>query len=373
MADLEILALDEAAPEAQAPEGADRYLAKKAANFEQPITTDSTIDGRDVAADGALAQSATQPGDNNSTLTNDSGFEANADLASQAEAEAGTENTKTMTALRTAQAIAVLAAGIQNNYNAVVDPTTTDDDTQGYSPGSYWINTASEEVFRCVDASTNIAVWVETTLSSDDLAPVALSGDSDDLVEGVVQLLLTVAERAQIGNIQGWRDLEMSVTGAASGGGAPAQTAFGPTGNIKQTSFAINDSVYLAAHVPHDIKVGSMMYPHVHWSTSGTSLNSVKWQLSVINAAGHNQENFPADSLMTVEEAAHGTAWRHMITEHGVGVPAMEVDSLVIVELKRITNGGSENADTVFGLYVDFHYEAQQFATPSRTPDFYTP
>ena len=38
------------------------------------ITVTGTVDGRDVAADGALAASAVQPGDNISTLTNDSGY-----------------------------------------------------------------------------------------------------------------------------------------------------------------------------------------------------------------------------------------------------------------------------------------------------------
>lgn len=38
------------------------------------ITVTGTVDGRDVAADGALAASAVQPGDNISTLTNDAGY-----------------------------------------------------------------------------------------------------------------------------------------------------------------------------------------------------------------------------------------------------------------------------------------------------------
>lgn len=38
------------------------------------IAVTGTVDGRDVAADGALAASAVQPGDNISTLTNDAGY-----------------------------------------------------------------------------------------------------------------------------------------------------------------------------------------------------------------------------------------------------------------------------------------------------------
>jgi hypothetical protein len=172
--------------------------------------------------------------------------------------------------------------------------------------------------------------------------------------------------------VYGWRDLRLPVVSAATGGGTPTLTAFGPTGTIKQWKFAIGDSMYLAAHVDHDYLPGSMAYIHVHWSTSGTSVNSVKWQLSYTLAKGHDQANFPADTVITLEEAAAGTAWRHMITEDGVGFSIEEPDTLILVELERITNGASDNADNVFGLFVDFHYEVQQYATPYRAPNFYT-
>ena len=126
------------------------------------------------------------------------------DFASQAQAEAGADNTTTMTPLRVAQAIAVLAAGIQNNFTAIVDPVVTDDTNAGYVAGSVWINTAATppESWRCADPSAGAAVWVKTTLTVDELAAVATSGDSDDLTEGVAKLLLTVGERSKLGAIE---------------------------------------------------------------------------------------------------------------------------------------------------------------------------
>ena len=172
--------------------------------------------------------------------------------------------------------------------------------------------------------------------------------------------------------LYGWRDLRMALVASATGGGTPSLAAFGTTANIKELSFGVGDSVYVAGHIDHDIKVGSTMYPHVHWSTNGTDANIVKWEFSYITADGHDQANFGADTVITVEESAAGTAWRHMITEHATGFTAPEVDALFIAELKRVTNGGTENTDTVFGLFMDLHYEVQQYATPNRTPNFYT-
>jgi hypothetical protein len=107
-----------------------------------------------------------------------------------------------MSPLRVAQAIAVLAAGIQNKVNGTVAPTNTNDETEGYSAGSFWIDTVNNEAYRCVDPTTNLAVWVNTTLTTSELAAVALSGDSDDLTEGATKLLLTTAERSKLAAIE---------------------------------------------------------------------------------------------------------------------------------------------------------------------------
>lgn len=167
------------------------------------ILTDATLgDAADfaTAAQGALADSAIQ-----------------GPFATQGEAEAGIDNTKAMTPLRVAQAIAVLAAGLQNNYNATTNPTVTDDTNAGYSVGSVWINVTADEAYRCVDAAAGAAVWVNTTLTTAELAAVALSGDSDDLTEGATKLLLTVAERAKLAGIEESADVTDAGNVAAAG------------------------------------------------------------------------------------------------------------------------------------------------------------
>lgn len=49
---------------------------------------------------------------------------------------------------------------LKNNHTTT-DPTASDDNTAGYSIGSYWINTSSDDSFVCLDASTGAAVWGE--------------------------------------------------------------------------------------------------------------------------------------------------------------------------------------------------------------------
>jgi hypothetical protein len=168
--------------------------------------------------------------------------------------------------------------------------------------------------------------------------------------------------------------MRSALVAAAAGGAAPTLTAFGPTGNIKQQAFAVGDSVYFAMHVDHDILPGSTCFLHVHWTTNGTSTAVVKWNVNYTVATRDDvtPTAFGAETTVVLQQAAAGTAWKHIVTEDTVGFTIPPVDSLIILELKRVTNGGTENANTVFGLFVDIHYQAAMVGTISRAPDFYT-
>lgn len=171
-----------------------------------------------------------------------------------------------------------------------------------------------------------------------------------------------------------WEDNLTSLLTGRVGGTAPTLTAFGPTGTNDAYAFGINDFVYTSGfHITHDIKPDSKIYPHVHWTTDGTSTNTVKWELSFTYAKGHNQEAFPADTVINLEQAASGTAWQHMITEasDAQAFDAPEVDSIIVMRARRVTNAGTDNTDDVFGLFVDLHYQKDRFGTAQKAPDFY--
>lgn len=173
----------------------------------------------------------------------------------------------------------------------------------------------------------------------------------------------------------GWYDLISPVSSASvPPAAAPTAAAFGPSGSRLEFAFGVGDYVFVQPfHVNHDVKPGGLAYAHVHWSTNGTNVQPVKWELAIMRALGHNQANFGAPEIKTVTQTPHGTAWRHMIAEVG-DVDALtldEPDELIIVTLKRVTNGGTENTDSVFGLMVDFHYQVDRRATPNKAPNFY--
>lgn len=175
----------------------------------------------------------------------------------------------------------------------------------------------------------------------------------------------------------GFRDLISPLSGAGvPSANAPTPTTFGTTTTgtaYEAYSFAVNDYLYcMPFHVDHDVKPSGKAYIHVHWSTDGTSVNTVKWELTIRRALGHDQATFAStEAVVNLEQAASGTAWQHMVVEDATGITLTEPDEIILVTIKRITNGGTENTDAVFGLQVDFHYETDRYATPNKAPDFY--
>jgi hypothetical protein len=178
------------------------------------------------------------------------------------------------------------------------------------------------------------------------------------------------------GQAQGWKDMLAPLTAAGvPNNNAPSLTNFVVgTNTRREYAFAVNDYIYVQPfHINHDVAPGGAAYVHVHWTTSGTRTASVKWEFQIVRALGHNQANFTQSTTITVEQAAAGTAYRHMVAEVAVAdaLTLTEPDELILVTLKRVTNGATDNSDTVFGLMVDFHYESDRDTTPNKSPNFF--
>ena len=60
-----------------------------------------------------------------------------------------------------------------SNYAAETAPGVNDDSTQGYSVGSKWFDTVAKEAYVCADASVGAAVWLNATLTPEELGGAA--------------------------------------------------------------------------------------------------------------------------------------------------------------------------------------------------------
>ena len=172
----------------------------------------------------------------------------------------------------------------------------------------------------------------------------------------------------------GWRDITGPIELRGTGANDPSFAVV--SGSIfRAYQFAVADEIWIVFHMPHDYVPGSDVHFHAHWMADGTNAQPVKWEWSYVYADGYGSGNFAVASptTITAEEAASGTAHDHMITEtaaaSGTGI---EVDGLLYVRVRRITNGGTENTDAIFMLTTDVHYQSTNLPTKNKNPDFYT-
>lgn len=173
----------------------------------------------------------------------------------------------------------------------------------------------------------------------------------------------------------GWKDLvsPLNTIGVPTEF-TPEYLPFGPSGLRRELAFAVGDYAFCQAfHVNHDVKPGGKAYVHIHWSTNGDSIQPVRWEFQISRALGHNQAYFGAETSVFVQQAAHNGAWRHMVAECSLAdaLTLVEPDELILVTVRRVSNGATDNPNTVFGLSVDFHYEADRDTTKYKAPDFY--
>ncbi len=172
-------------------------------------------------------------------------------------------------------------------------------------------------------------------------------------------------------NAFGWEDITGAIE-TKGGGTDPTWTIVG-AGPFYAYNFAVNDECWLIYHLPHDYLPGSDIYFHVHWSPSGTDANTVKWQYTYSIAKGHQQSQYSTTgTVITSEQTPVGTAHEHQISETAaVSSSELEVDALIRINIKRITNGGTENNDTIFVDTADVHYQSTNVATKNKAPNFY--
>lgn len=119
----------------------------------------------------------------------------NAEDSQHTDAEARTGYSAFHWAQKAAASAALLPL---DKTDATVDPTISNDSSEGYSVGSTWYNIVSKEVFKCIDASVGAADWVLTTLTLDDLGALA----AQDIV--TIALMASAAKAYDIGFMAGF-------------------------------------------------------------------------------------------------------------------------------------------------------------------------
>ena len=157
-------------------------------------------------------------------------------------------------------------------------------------------------------------------------------------------------------NIAAWDDLR----GPASGInpiGAPSPAT--PNTTDGSLTFAKNNVCVAWFQMPHNWKIGSDIYPHIHWSKSSPNAGVCNWQMKYKWCnIGDVMPAFSALAKGTEEVANSNVADKHALMKwpaiSGVG---KTLSSMVCIFLERVNDGD----DTFTGngnLYeIDIHYQ----------------
>lgn len=144
-------------------------------------------------------------------------------------------------------------------------------------------------------------------------------------------------------------------------------------GNVEAYMFgdSISESLGVKFAIPHDVKVGADMFPHIRWSPTTDGTGVVRWGIEYL-IAERETGVFQDSTTIYLEESGSGTLGKLQLIESTLKIVAGKPDTVITGRVFR----DSEHAnDTYVGdaaLHVAcLHYLSDAVGTPRRDPNFY--
>lgn len=173
-----------------------------------------------------------------------------------------------------------------------------------------------------------------------------------------------------------WDDLVMPLQSGRTGGVAPTFAQWG-TGRIFVFKFDNNDELQFAFQLPHTWKVGTMIYPHLHWcqdngtASPGAGLSAVRWNIEM-TWAGIPGGSFSPNATQTffAIENVSGPNVQNLTNIPTSGIDpntfsptASTISSVIMMRLYRGGTGDTYGATRVNALSFDIHYQVDSLGS----------
>ena len=185
-----------------------------------------------------------------------------------------------------------------------------------------------------------------------------------------------------------WRDIIGTISESTSNPVKPDLSPF--KDNISAWHFGTGEKAYVTFHMPHDYRLGSDLYLHIHWGHNGTSISGTNAVIArymyaprtytpttafgtegtqTISVSGLDITNYPqyCHSVDEVQISQSGGGGGMLDTD------SIEVDGLILVLIEQSTiptiGGGTETEPFIFK--ADIHYQSTNIGTKSSAPDYY--
>jgi hypothetical protein len=167
-----------------------------------------------------------------------------------------------------------------------------------------------------------------------------------------------------------WDDLMFQITTLATGGTPPDPIVFGPSGAVRCYAFdgaSTLEAVEGAIQLPHRWKVGTAIYPHVHYAPTTANTGTILWQLDYywlgFNAAASGAPTTIQASTTPAQGSPMGTAWKHMINAFPAITPGVQnISSIIMFRLFRDPTADTYPDDVAL-MGFDVHFEIDSFGS----------
>jgi len=182
------------------------------------------------------------------------------------------------------------------------------------------------------------------------------------------------------GNATVWDDIRIPPGSFDRPGIAdPTMVAYQPAGTGLSTyvyQFAKDQLASFAVQIPHNYKVGSDIYLHIHWTPGPNGAtengNTVGWKIDYTWAG--ISDTFGAIATVDCSDACDGTDHKHQMTpDVQISGTGKGISSMLMCNIKRTDTGTDDTwAGTASGalpilLEVDFHYQIDTVGSRERT------
>lgn len=134
-------------------------------------------------------------------------------------------------------------------------------------------------------------------------------------------------------------------------------------------------------HVNHKYKLGTMMYPHFHFSPNDDAVSGVvrlgfRYKLARRHDSTGQIKFTNAVELSLDFTIPLNSAGTHFVAEvpEGFGIPSthLEPDVMILMEtFRRATHPNDTFEGSIWGQTHDIHYEVDRLSTINRAPNFY--
>ena len=188
--------------------------------------------------------------------------------------------------------------------------------------------------------------------------------------EAIVSVTATV--RGLTTHVPVWKDMLGSFT-QNEGTGYLSPDVKPIAGTVENYMFRddLVESLGVRFAIPHDIALGTKMYPHIRWSPNSTSTGVVRWGLEFM-VAELGTGIFKDSVTIYLEEAGGGTLDKLQLVESAITINSRTPDTII---LGRVFRDSTHINDTFVGdaslIVACLHYQADAVGTPSKDPAFY--